>query len=75
MIARANISKHLLVKALNTPHEGIVIISPHGVVTISIGGVQRMSEKETSKEGLIELANLKLLAAKRNGCNCVNILD
>ena len=26
MIAKANISKHLLVKALNTSHEGIVII-------------------------------------------------
>jgi diguanylate cyclase (GGDEF)-like protein/PAS domain S-box-containing protein len=59
------------VRTLNIPH----LDSPHGVVTISIGGVQRMSEKETSKEGLIELANLKLLAAKRNGCNCVNILD
>ena len=26
MIAKANISKHLLVKAINTSHEGIVII-------------------------------------------------
>lgn len=59
------------VRMLNIPH----LDSPHGVVTISIGGVQRMSEKETAKEGLIELANLKLLAAKRKGCNCVNILD
>jgi diguanylate cyclase (GGDEF)-like protein/PAS domain S-box-containing protein len=59
------------VRKLDIPH----LDSPHGVVTISIGGIQRMSEKETSKEGLIELANLKLLAAKRNGCNCVNILD
>jgi len=49
MIAKANISRHLLVKALNTSHEGIVISSPHGAVTISIGGVQRMSEKEASK--------------------------
>ena len=59
------------VRKLNIPHPD----SPHGVVTISIGGIQRMSERETSKEGLIELANLKLVAAKRNGCNCVNILD
>jgi diguanylate cyclase (GGDEF)-like protein/PAS domain S-box-containing protein len=59
------------VRKLNIPH----LDSPHGVVTISVGGIQRMSEKETSKEGLIELANLKLLAARRNGCNCVNILD
>jgi diguanylate cyclase (GGDEF)-like protein/PAS domain S-box-containing protein len=48
--------------------------SPHGVVTISIGGIQRMPNMETAKEGLIELAKLKLLAAKRSGCNCVNIL-
>lgn len=48
--------------------------SPHGVVTISIGGVQRMPDKEVTKEGLIELARLKLLAAKRNG-NCVKLLD
>lgn len=59
------------VRMLGIPH----LDSPHGVVTISIGGIQRRSEKETSKEGLIEMANLKLLAAKRSGCNCVNILD
>jgi diguanylate cyclase (GGDEF)-like protein/PAS domain S-box-containing protein len=59
------------VRMLNIPH----LDSPHGVVTISIGGIQRMSDKETSREGLIELASLKLLAAKRDGCNCVNILD
>jgi diguanylate cyclase (GGDEF)-like protein/PAS domain S-box-containing protein len=59
------------VSMLNIPHPD----SPHGVVTVSIGGIQRMSETKTSKEGLIEQANLKLLAAKRDGCNCVNILD
>lgn len=59
------------VRMLDIPH----FDSPHGVVTVSIGGIQRMSENKTSKEGLIEQANLKLLAAKRNGCNCVNILD
>ncbi|HTN93572.1 MAG TPA: diguanylate cyclase [Gallionella sp.] len=59
------------VRTLNIPHQD----SPHGVVTVSIGGVQRMSDRDTSREGLIEQANLKLLAAKRNGCNCVNILD
>jgi diguanylate cyclase (GGDEF)-like protein/PAS domain S-box-containing protein len=59
------------VRKLGIPH----LDSPHGVVTISIGGIQRMTEQETTKEGLIELANLKLLAAKRCGCNCVNIID
>lgn len=58
------------VRMLNIPHSD----SPHGVVTISIGGIQRMPNRDTAKEGLIELANLKLLTAKRNGCNCVNIL-
>ena len=58
------------VRMLNIPHQD----SPHGVVTISIGGIQRMPNKETAKEVLIEQANLKLLAAKRSGCNCVNIL-
>jgi len=59
------------VRMLGIPHPD----SPHGVVTISIGGIQRRSDKDTSKAGLIELANLKLLAAKRDGCNCVIILD
>jgi diguanylate cyclase (GGDEF)-like protein/PAS domain S-box-containing protein len=59
------------VRMLGIPH----LDSPHGAVTISIGGIQRRSEKETSREALIEMANLKLLAAKRSGCNCVNILD
>jgi diguanylate cyclase (GGDEF)-like protein/PAS domain S-box-containing protein len=58
------------VRLLNIPHHD----SPHGVVTISIGGIQRMPDRETAKEGLIEQAKLKLLAAQRSGCNCVNIL-
>src|SRR4030067_252535 len=58
------------VRMLDIPHQD----SPHGVVTISIGGVQRMPNRETAKEVLIEQASLKLLAAKRSGCNCVNIL-
>jgi diguanylate cyclase (GGDEF)-like protein/PAS domain S-box-containing protein len=58
------------VRMLNIPHRD----SLHGVVTISIGGIQRMPNRETTKEGLIELTNLKLLAAQRSGRNCVNIL-
>ena len=60
-----------LVSTLNIQHSD----SPHGVVTIAIGGIQRLPNRETTQEELIELANLKLLAAKRNGGNCVNILD
>jgi diguanylate cyclase (GGDEF)-like protein/PAS domain S-box-containing protein len=59
------------VRMLNIPHYD----SPHGVVTVSIGGIQRRSENETSKEGLVEQTKLKLLAARQSGCNCVNILD
>jgi hypothetical protein len=58
------------VRMLNIPHRD----SLHGVVTISIGGIQRMPNRETTKEELIELTNLKLLAAQHSGRNCVNIL-
>ncbi|MDO8262653.1 MAG: diguanylate cyclase [Gallionella sp.] len=51
------------VRMLNIPH----IDSPHGVVTISVGGVHCMPNQETSEEMLIGLANSKLQAAKRNG--------
>ena len=60
-----------LVGTLNIQHSD----SPHGVVTITIGGIQHLPNRDTTQEKLIELANLKLLAAKRNGGNCVNILD
>lgn len=58
------------VRMLNIPHSD----SPHGVVTISVGGVHCMPNQETSEEALIGLANSKLLAAKRNGCNCVLVI-
>lgn len=53
------------VRMLNIPHSD----SPHGVVTVSVGGVHCMPNRETTEEMLIGLANSKLLAAKRNGCN------
>lgn len=53
------------VRMLNIPHSD----SPHGVVTISVGGVHCMPNRETTEEMLIGLANSKLQAAKRNGCN------
>lgn len=58
------------VRMLNIPHRD----SPHGVVTVSIGGVHCMPNRETTEEALIGLANSKLLAAKRNGCNCVLVI-
>jgi diguanylate cyclase (GGDEF)-like protein/PAS domain S-box-containing protein len=59
------------VRQFNIPHSG----SPHGIVTISIGGVQRMPDRDTTEAELIEQAKLKLLAAKNSGCNGVNFLD
>ena len=55
---------------LNIPH----FDSPHGGVTVSVGGVQCLPDKETSQQ-LIDLASQKLRAAKRNGGNCVNVFD
>ena len=57
------------VRALNIPHSD----SPHGVLTISIGGIHRLSNRETTEEELIALANQELLAAKRGGRDCVHI--
>ena len=53
------------VRKLNVPHSS----SPHGVVTVSIGGVHIMPTRGTTEEMLIAVANSKLQAAKRNGCN------
>lgn len=57
------------VRALNIPHSD----SPHGVVTISIGGFHRLPNRATTEDELIALANRELLAAKRDGRNCVRI--
>lgn len=53
------------VHMLNIPHND----SPHGVVTISVGGVHCMPTQGTTEEMLIGVANSKLQIAKRNGCN------
>lgn len=53
------------VRALQIPHSD----SPHGVVTISVGGVHCMPTRETTQEMLVGVADSKLQAAKRNGCN------
>ena len=57
------------VRALNIPHSD----SPHGVLTISIGGVHRLPNRGTTEEALIEIANWELLAAKHDGRDCVHI--
>ena len=51
------------VRELNIPHGD----SPHGVVTISVGGIYRVPSRDTTEEMLIELANRELLAAKHSG--------
>lgn len=57
------------VRALNIPNSD----SPHGVVTVSIGGIHRLPNRETTEEELITLANQQLLAAGHDGRNCVHI--
>lgn len=58
------------VRALNIPHGD----SPHGVVTISIGGIHRLPDRDTTEELLIALANQELLAAKGSGRDRVHII-
>jgi diguanylate cyclase (GGDEF)-like protein/PAS domain S-box-containing protein len=58
------------VRALNIPHGD----SPHGVVTISIGGVHRLPNRDTTEKSLIELANQELHAAKHSGRDRVHII-
>lgn len=58
------------VRALNIPHGD----SPHGVVTISIGGIHRLPNRDTTEELLIALANQELLSAKSSGRDRVHII-
>ena len=58
------------VRALNIPHSD----SPHGVVTVSIGGIHRLPNRDTTAELLVELAIQELLSAKRSGRNRVHII-
>ena len=57
------------VRGLNIPHSD----SPHGVVTISIGGIYHVPNRDTTEAMLIELANQQLLAAKHSGRDRVHI--
>jgi diguanylate cyclase (GGDEF)-like protein len=58
------------VRALNIPNSD----STHGVLTISIGGVHRLANRDTAEQKLIELAERELFAAKHDGRNCVHIV-
>ena len=62
-----NLCEH--VRALNIPHSD----SPHGVVTISVGGVRRLADREATEELLIAQAAQELLAAKHSGRDRVHI--
>ncbi|HEU0219324.1 MAG TPA: diguanylate cyclase [Gallionella sp.] len=53
------------VRALNIPNSD----SSYGVVTISIGGIHHLPDRESTEAELIKLADQALLAAKRNGGN------
>ena len=59
------------VRALNIPNSD----SSHGVVTISIGGIHRMPDRESTEAEIIREADQELLAAKRSGGNRVHISD
>jgi diguanylate cyclase (GGDEF)-like protein/PAS domain S-box-containing protein len=58
------------VRALNIPHGD----SPHGVVTISIGGIRRLANREITEALLMEQATRELLAAKHSGRDRVHII-
>ncbi|HEY8887260.1 MAG TPA: diguanylate cyclase [Gallionella sp.] len=58
------------VRALNIPHGD----SPHGVVTISIGGISRLADRDTTEELLIAQATQEMLAAKRSGRDRVHVI-
>ena len=48
--------------------------SPHGVVTVSIGGIHRLPNREATEEMFVGLAEQELLVAKGNGRNCISII-
>lgn len=59
------------VRALSIPHSN----SPHGVVTLSIGGVSRIPYRDTSADELIKLAEVALYDAKHHGRDQVRIVN
>ena len=57
------------VRALNIPNSD----SSHGVVTISIGGIHRLPDRESSEAAIIKEADHELFSAKRSGGNRAHI--
>lgn len=59
------------VRALGIPHGD----SPHGIVTISVGGVSRVPNRDTSADELIKLAEMTLYDSKHHGRDQVHIVS
>jgi len=59
------------VRALNIPNSD----SSYGVVTISVGGIHRIPDRESAENDLIKLADQALFSAKRSGGNRVHITE
>ena len=58
------------VRALSIPHGD----SSRGLVTVSIGGIHRLPNRDTTKELLVELATQELHAAMRSGGDRAHII-
>lgn len=59
------------IRALSIPHGD----SPSGVVTVSVGGVSRMPNRDTSMDELIKLAEVALYDAKGHGRDQVHLVN
>lgn len=58
------------IRALNIPHHD----SPDGVVTICIGVISLVPQRDTTAHELLNQANMALQEAKRRGCDCEHIV-
>ncbi len=59
------------IRALGIEHT----VSTHGVVTISIGGISLVPNRDTTAASLLKLADAALYEAKAQGRNCVQIVS
>lgn len=58
------------VRGLSIPHGG----SPHGVVTVTIGGVCRVPQRDVSVAEMARIAEAALLQAKQRGRDQINVV-
>ncbi len=58
------------VRGLSIPHGG----SPHGVVTITIGGICRVPQREHEVAEMAKIAEVALLQAKQRGRDQINVV-